>query len=256
MSNTYFYAIVSVVIVSLVSLVGIVTILINKKNIDRLLFILVSISAGTLFGGAFLHLIPEAVEELGEFSIELSFRILAGIIVFFVLDKLVHWKHTHDNPLQIHTKEKNRAGVAYMNLLGDGIHNLLDGLVIAGSYLVSIPTGVATTIAVVVHETPQEIADFGVLLYSGFTRKKALLFNFLSAALAIVGVIIGLILGTRSGAFIASIVPFAGGAFIYIAGSNLIPELLRENRGLRDLLQQFFAFMLGISIMYGLLFIE
>lgn len=255
MNITYLYAILSVVIVSLVSLIGIVTVFFNKKKIDQILFILVSISAGTLFGGAFLHLIPEAVETLGEFSVSLSMRILLGIIVFFVLDKLVHWKHAHNNPLKIHTKEKNNAGMAYLNLLGDGVHNLLDGLVIAGSYLVSIPTGIATTIAVVIHETPQEIADFGVLMYSGFSRNKALLFNFLSAALAIVGTIIGLSLGERSGAFIDTIVPFTGGAFIYIAGSNLIPEILKENRGLKDLLQQLFAFVMGIMIMYALLFI-
>ena len=255
MSNTALYAIVSVVIVSLVSLVGIVTIFFGKDKIDRLLFILVSTSAGTLFGGAFLHLIPEAVEGLGEFSITLSFQILAGIIVFFVLDKLIHWKHFHNEPLLIHTKEKDTTGIAYMNLLGDGVHNLIDGLVIAGSYLVSIPIGIATTIAVVIHETPQEIADFGVLMYSGFSKKRALLFNLLSASLAIVGVIIGLTFGAQSETFTAAIVPFAGGSFIYIAGSNLIPELLRENRGLKDLIQQFFAIMLGISIMYGLLFI-
>ena len=249
------YTIASVIAVSLVSLVGIVTVFFGRKKIDHLLLTLVSVSAGTLFGGAFLHLIPEAVEELGEFSVSISFLVLAGIIVFFVLDKLIHWKHSHIEPSTIHTKEANKTGIAYLNLLGDGFHNFLDGLIIAGSYMVSIPTGVATTIAVIIHETPQEIADFGVLVYSGLSKRKALLFNFFTATLAIIGAIIGLMLGAQSEIFISSIVPFAAGAFIYIAGSNLIPELLRYNRGLKDLLQQFLAFMLGIAIMYGLLLI-
>jgi len=253
---TTLYTIISVIVVSLVSFVGIITLFFRKKKIDRLLLILVSISAGTLFGGAFFHLIPEAVEESGSFSVSISFLILAGITIFFLLDKLIHWRHSHTESSLIHTTKENKPSVAYLNLLGDGFHNFLDGLIIAGSYLVSIPTGIATTIAVVIHETPQEIADFGVLMYSGLSKWKALLFNFFSATLAIVGAIVGLILGTQSEIFIAAIVPFAGGAFVYIAGSNLIPELLRKNHELKILLQQFLAFIVGIIIMYGLLFLE
>jgi len=253
---TTLYTIISVIVVSLVSFVGIITLFFRKKKIDRLLLILVSISAGTLFGGAFFHLIPEAVEESGSFSVSISFLILAGITIFFLLDKLIHWRHSHTESSLIHTTKENKPSVAYLNLLGDGFHNFLDGLIIAGSYLVSIPTGIATTIAVVIHETPQEIADFGVLMYSGLSKWKALLFNFFSATLAIAGAIVGLILGTQSEIFMVAIVPFAGGAFIYIAGSNLIPELLRKNHGLKILLQQFLAFVVGIIIMYGLLFLE
>ena len=256
MVMTTLYTIISVIVVSLVSFVGIITLFFRKKKIDRLLLILVSISAGTLFGGAFFHLIPEAVEESGSFSVSISFLILAGITIFFLLDKLIHWRHSHTESSLIHTTKENKPSVAYLNLLGDGFHNFLDGLIIAGSYLVSIPTGIATTIVVVIHETPQEIADFGVLMYSGLSKWKALLFNFFSATLAIVGAIVGLILGTQSEIFIAAIVPFAGGAFVYIAGSNLIPELLRKNHGLKILLQQFLAFIVGIIIMYGLLFLE
>ena len=253
---TTLYTIISVIIVSLVSLVGIVTLFFRKKKIESLLQILLSISAGTLLGGAFLHLIPEAVEESGSFSVSISLLILAGIIVFFLLDKLIHWKHSHTESSLIHTIKENNPSIAYLNLLGDGVHNFLDGLIIAGSYLVSIPTGIATTIAVVIHETPQEIADFGVLMYSGLSKWKALFYNFLTATLAIVGAILGLILGTQSESLMAAIVPFAGGAFVYIAGSNLIPELLRKNHGLKILLQQFLAFLVGIIIMYGLLFLE
>ena len=253
---TTLYTIISVIVVSLVSLIGIVTLFFGKKKIDHLLPTLVSISAGTLFGGAFLHLIPEAVEESGSFGVSISFFILSGIIIFFLLDKLIHWKHSHTEASLIHSTKENKPSMAYLNLFGDGFHNFLDGLIIAGSYLVSIPTGIATTIAVIIHETPQEITDFGVLMYSGLSKWKALFYNFLAATLAIVGAIVGLILGTQSEIFIASIVPFAGGAFVYIAGSNLIPELLRKNHGLKILLQQFLAFIVGIIIMYGLLFLE
>ncbi len=240
---TILYTIVSVTIVSLVSFVGIITLFFRKKKIERLLLTLVSISAGTLFGGAFFHLIPGAVEESGSFSVSISFLILAGIVIFFLLDKLIHWGHSHTESSLIHTTKENKPSMAYLNLLGDGLHNFLDGLIIAGSYLVSIPTGIATTIAVVIHETPQEIADFGVLMYSGLSTWKALLFNFFSATLAIVGAIVGIILGVRSEVFIGAIMPFAGGAFVYIAGSNLIPELLRKNYGLKILLQQFLTFI-------------
>ena len=255
--TSFFYTIISVIIVSLVSLIGIVVLFFNKKKTDSLLFTLVSISAGTLFGGAFLHLIPEAVEEAGSFSVSISLLILAGIITFFFLDTLIHWKHSHDQSTLIHPREINKkSSIAHLNLLGDGIHNFLDGLLIAGSYLVSIPTGIATTIAVVIHETPQEIADFGVLMHSGLSKRKALLFNFLAASIAIVGAIVGLTLGARSEIFVTAIVPFAGGSFVYIAGSNLIPELLHKNHGLRDVFKQFLAFIGGVAIMYGLLFLS
>jgi len=256
MVMTTLYTIISVIVVSLVSLIGIITLFFGKKKINHLLPTLVSISAGTLFGGAFLHLIPEAVEESGSFGISISFFILLGIIIFFLLDKLIHWKHSHTEASLIHSTKENKSSMAYLNLLGDGFHNFLDGLIIAGSYLVSIPTGIATTIAVVIHETPQEIADFGVLMYSGLSKWKALFYNFLTATFAIVGAILGLILGTQSETFITAIVPFAGGAFVYVAGSNLIPELLRKNHRLKILFQQFLAFLVGIIIMYGLLFLE
>jgi len=256
MITTTIYTILSVVIVSLVSFVGIITLLFGKKKIDKLLMILVNISAGTMLGGTFLHLIPNAVKDAGSFSIFISFFILIGIGSFFLLDKLIHWKHNHPEPSLIHTAQESNPSIAYLNLLGDGIHNFLDGLIIAGSYLISIPTGIAVTIGVIAHETPQEIADFGVLLYSGLSKTKALLYNFYSAITAILGGIIGLVIGTGSEIFMAFIIPFAAGNFIYIAGSNLIPEILQKHPKLKTSLAEFLWFLLGIVIMYGLLFLE
>ncbi len=252
--STVTYTILSVVIVSLVSFIGVIS-LSFKKNLDKLLLSLVSLSAGTLFGGAFLHLLPEAVEKAG-FTLQVSLTLLAGIVVFFVLEKLIHWRHCHAHVHdKSHQHETQTKHIAIMNLVGDGLHNLLDGLIIAGSYMISIPVGIATTIAVILHEVPQEIADFGVLLYSGLSKAKAIMFNFLSAAVSIVGAIIGLIIGSKSGSFIEMIVPFATGGFIYIAGSNLIPELHKECR-LRDNFYHLFMMIIGIALMLALTFME
>ncbi len=256
--TTALLTILSVIVVSLVSLVGVITLLWKKKNLDDFLLILVSLSAGTLFGGAFLHLLPEAVEEKG-FTLQISLLLVAGVLVFFLLEKFIHWRHCHIHGIQtgkemMEHRTHHPSHLAPLNVAGDALHNFVDGLVIAGSYFVSIPVGIATTIAVVLHEIPQEFADFGVLLYSGLSKTKALVFNFLSAAVAIVGAIVGLVIGTKSEAFAGFILPFAAGGFVYIAGSNLIPELHKEC-GLKDSFWHFFVLILGILIMLGLKYI-
>ena len=245
------YTLISVLFVSLVSMIGIVTLFWKKKNRDEFLLLLVSLSAGTLFGGAFLHLLPEAVEKSG-FTLQVSLLLLAGVLVFFLLEKFIHWHHCH-TPTEQASKHlaHHPTHLAPLNLLGDALHNFIDGLVIAGSYFVSVPVGIAATIAVIVHEIPQEFADFGVLLYSGLSKTKALLFNFLSAGVAIIGAVVGLIIGIRSEAFVHLILPFAAGGFLYIAGSNLIPELHKEC-GLKDSFWHFFVLVIGILIMLGL----
>ena len=242
--------IVSVILVSLVSLMGVFSIMLSSKKLDRLLLSLVSVSAGTLLGGAFLHLLPEVSEHQG-FTVQVSLLVLLGVLVFFLLEKFIH--HDRCNP-----SDKDCCGIRHhdtphhigmMNLFGDGLHNFIDGLVIAGSYLVSIPVGIAATVAVIFHEVPQELADFGVLLYAGFSKWKALFYNFLSAAAAIIGAIIGLALGSSSEYFIQLIIPFAAGGFIYIAGVNLIPELHKEC-GIKESILHFSCFVSGMALMY------
>jgi zinc and cadmium transporter len=249
MVGATFYTIISVIIVSLISLVGALSFIRKKSNLTHHLLLFVSVSAGTLFGGVFIHILPEAVERIG-FGMQVSLLVLAGIIVFFLLEKFIHWRHCHGHDPGHH--ETKPSHIAPLNLLGDGIHNFLDGLIIAAAYLVSIPAGIATTVAVIFHEIPQEIADFGVLLYSGLSKWKALFFNFLSATVAILGAIIGLSFGTDG--FINFVLPFAAGGFVYIAGSNLIPELHKEC-GLKDSLWHFIAMLLGLFLMYLLTFI-
>ncbi len=253
MAYELIYTITSVIIVSLVSLLGVFSLLLRKKTERTFLLVLVGLSAGTLFGDAILHLLPEAVEESG-FSPTISLFVLLGIIVFFILERFVHWNHCHGLPAtEKHIGHSHHIGI--LNLAGDALHNFLDGLIIAASYFVSVPVGIATTVAVIFHEIPQEIADFGILIYSGFSRAKALFYNFLSATTAIIGAIIGLLLGAKSDAFVPFILPFSAGAFIYIAGSNLIPELQKEG-SLRESIWHLAAMVFGILIMVALLFLE
>ncbi len=249
-----FNIIISVIIVSLISFVGVLTFLFNEKKLNKFLFLFVSLSAGTMFGGAFLHLLPEAVEVAGGFTTSISLTILFSIVIFFLLNKLIHLNHSHEESSLVHTSEKNKSSIAYLNLFGDGVHNFLDGLVIAGGYLVGIPIGIATTIAVIIHEIPQELADFGVLLYSGFSKWKAVFFNLLSAVTAVLGAILGIYLGAKSENFLNFVLPFAAGSFIYIAGSNLIPEILSNKHKMKQFLLQLTMFLIGILIMYLLLF--
>lgn len=249
------YTLISVFLVSLVSFIGALTLALQKSKMQSILLFLVSLAAGALLGDAFLHLLPEAVGKNG-FGLSLGLVVLAGVVIFFVLEKIIHWHRCHHEHQCVSCEEQKKKkqeikSIAIMNLVGDGVHNLMDGVLIAGSYLVSIPIGIATTIAVILHEVPQEIADFGVLLYGGFSTKKALLFNFLSAALAIVGALIGMSAISVIDGLMAWILPFTAGGFIYIAGADLLPELHKECRT-KDSILHLFALLLGIGIMVGL----
>jgi len=246
----WFYSLVSVAIVSLISLIGILTFSLKEEDLKRMLLYLVSFSAGGLFGDAFIHLIPEAMEDSG-FRIHASLLIIFGIFFSFVVERFLQWRHCH-----ILTSQEHPHPFAYMNLLGDTVHNFIDGLVIGGSYLVSIPLGVATTLAVVFHEIPQEIGDFGVLIYGGFPKSKALFFNFLTALTAILGAILALSLGFLVQGSIPTLIAFAAGNFIYIAGSDLIPEIRREQPETLESALQLTAIVLGTLIMFLLVFLE
>jgi len=243
----WIYALASVFLVSLISFVGVFTLSIRKEKLERYLLLFVSFSAGALLGGAFIHLLPETFEEFG-FGIEISFYVLLGIIVSFALEKLIHWRHCH-----IPTSPAHPHPFAYMNLFGDGIHNFIDGLIIGASYIVSIPMGIATTIAVILHEIPQEIGDMGVLLHGGFRRKKALMLNFVTALTAVIGTIIALSFGAIEG-FIMFLLPFAAGGFIYIAAADLIPEIHKDCEAGKSI-AHLIAITLGIVVMFALLFL-
>jgi zinc and cadmium transporter len=249
MNEALFYTIVSVLVVSLISLIGIVTLSINTKRLHKILLYLVSFAAGALLGDVFIHLIPELIEE-NSFTLQTSLLILGGILVFFSIEKIVHWQHCH-----IPQNGGHNHPFVVTNLVGDGVHNFLDGIIIGASYLVNIPVGIATTIAVIFHEIPQEIGDFGVLLHGGFSKSKALLFNFLSALTAIAGGLIAVLASGIIPSITDYLIPLTIGGFIYIAGSDLIPEL-HKNFETKKSLIQILALILGIAVMASLLLLE
>lgn len=235
-----FYILISTFIISLGGLIGIFTLAIKEKLVQKILLFLVSFSAGALIGGAFIHLLPEAAEKLK--SDNLFLIVLFSFIFFFLVEKLLHWRHCHQGHCEIHT-------FGYMNLIGDSIHNFIDGLIIAATYLTSIQLGIITSLAVVLHEIPQEIGDFGVLLYAGFGKKKAIVANFLVALTAIFGGLVGYFLSFSIGHFTVYLLPFAAGGFIYIAASDLIPEI-RKDTNLKKSLVSFVVFLLGVGVMF------
>lgn len=210
---------------------------------------MVSFSAGALLGDVFFHLLPGIIHTTWR-SITVSLRILGGIVFGLITEKVIRRNHCHMPITKQHTHP-----FALMNLVWDMVHNLIDGLIIGASYLVSIPVGIATTLAVILHEIPQEIWDFGVLIHGWFSRRKALLLNFFTALTAVIGVIIAFLLYRYTDNMVTILVPFAAGTFIYIAGSDLIPELHKENT-LAHSIPQIIFFLLGIWIMSALLFLE
>jgi len=248
--ETWIYAIGSVILVSLLSLIGVLIFPAEKQRTRKFLIYMVSFSAGALFGDAFIHLLPEAAEETG-FSVMLAIYVLSGIVFSFVVEKIIRWRHCH-----LPTTHDHPHPVAFMNLMGDATHNFIDGLIIGASYMASIPVGIATTLAVIFHEIPQEIGDYGVLLHGGFSRAKALAFNLLVALTAVLGAIVALVIGSAvEGLLVPFMLPFAAGAFIYIAGSDLIPELHKETE-VRESIVQLAWFLLGVGVMLALLMIE
>jgi zinc and cadmium transporter len=236
------WIIAATLIVSAGAFAGVVTLALHEKKLQRLLLHLVSLSAGTLIGSAFLHLLPEAVEHGHAHQVfELT---LASFIGFFLIEKGLHWRHCHRGHCDVHQ-------FGYLNLIGDAVHNFIDGLIIAATFMVDINLGIITTIAVASHEIPQEIGDFGVLLYSGFSKTKALISNVLVALTAVAGGIIGYFLNDRVEAFSEMLLPIAAGGFIYIAASDLMPEIRRETNRRRSIIS-FTLFLLGIGLMYVL----
>jgi len=211
----------------------------KKETLHKITLFLVSLSAGALMGGAFLHLLPEAAQEIE--TSKLYLIVLAAFIFFFFMEKLLFWRHCHKENCPIHT-------FGYMNLVGDSLHNFIDGLVIAGAFLVDIKLGIATTIAIAIHEIPQEIGDFGVLIHAGYNKKKALVINYLVALMVVLGGVVGYFMSFTLNNIIPYLLPFAAGGFIYIAASDLMPELRKETN-LKKSVGSFVVFILGIALM-------
>ncbi len=234
--TNFLWAVGASIVVSIISLVGVFTLLLKDEWLDRILFLLISFAAGGLIGGAFLHLLPESLEQSRDSNIFLY--VILGFVLFFVLEKYLHWRHCHKENCATHA-------FTYLNLIGDTVHNLSDGLVIGASFVVSAHFGLITTLVIIFHEIPQEIGDFGVLIYGGFNKSKALFYNFISGLACILGALIGFFLSAHNTAFSIFLLPITAGGFIYVAACDLIPELHKQTELKRTALS-FFTFLAGI----------
>jgi zinc and cadmium transporter len=248
MDSPFILMLSSVVVVSLLSLVGVSLLSLGHKTLHEIIFFLVALAVGGLFGDVFIHLLPEAYKEPSGVT-QASLLVIAGILVFLALENFLQWRHQHTD--EHHAIEP----YGYLNLVADIAHNLIDGLLIGASYLVSVKLGLATTLAVVLHEIPHEFSNFGILVKSGFSKYQALWLNFLTALAAVTGGLIAWWVGSQALSFNQVLIPLTAGSFIYIAGSDLVPQLNKEVAPVRALMQ-FVAIMIGVGLMLLLKVIE
>ncbi len=244
MPTAHLHALLSVVAISVLSFTGALVLALGPARVRRLLPTLVALAAGALIGNVFLHLLPEAVEHTGGFTPGLAWWVLGGLLGFFVIESVIHWHH-HGEDLHEHAHGRVHP-VAWMNLLGDLLHNVIDGMLVAGAWLVGPELGLATTIAVALHEVPQEFGDLGVLLHAGLTPRRALWLNFLSAGGAVVGAVVVLLAG-QSMHVEHQLVPLAAGGFLYVACADLVPELKQRVGGM-GLVTTVLALLAGIAL--------
>ncbi len=252
MSDTYLYTLVSVIIVSLVSLIGVFTLGMKDAFLKSMLHYLISFAAGALLGDVFIHVIPEISQQ--GFSPRVGIYFLIGIVIFFLLEKTIVWYHTHDDEDSEHHDDHANPSFVYVSIIGDSLHNFIDGLVIAASFLVSIPLGIAATIAVIFHEIPHEIGHFAILIHGGWSKGKAMLYNFGSALTSVLGAVIVLLFAKEIQAP-QLLLSLAGASFIYLAMSDIIPELHKEKSVVKSF-WQIVSFIIGVGVMALLISLE
>lgn len=234
----------SALAIAILSMVGIVFVALKHKTLEKILLLLISFSAGTLLGGAFFHLLTEAISEFGQ-PVKIFIFMLIGFALFFILEKIFRWRHCHEEHCDTHKH------LGKLNLIGDGFHNIIDGLILISAFAVSLKLGWSILFAIALHEVVQEIGDFGVLLYAGYSKTKALIYNFISACTILIGVILGHFLVNSIQNINIFLLPFAAGGFIYIATSDIIPELHKESN-LKKSILSFIFFVLALILMYFL----
>ncbi len=228
----------STVIVSLVSLIGIFALSVRRESLWLLIFILISFAAGVLLGTSFFRLLPESSFQLGLDEAVKYF--IVGFTSFYLLERIIRWRHCQEIECKVHPVSK-------LTLIGASFHNFIDGITIAITYVTDINLGIITTLAIIAHEIPHELGDFGILVFGGYTVRKALLYNFLTALTAILGSLLGYFLVAKN--ILPYIIAFAGGNFTYIATSDLIPELHKETDLGRSLIS-FLVFVSGLILVY------
>lgn len=251
----YAYIFGSVLVVSAASLIGLFTISLRTDLLKRVVFLLVAVAAGALFGNALLHLLPEAYEQLSDVRITGLF-VFIGILLFFMLEKFLRWQHVHDFTPAFDNCDPEHGShthpVGSLILVADGVHNFIDGTIIAAAYLTSVELGIAATLAILLHEIPQEVGDFGLLLHAGYTRMRAILFNFFSALAALLGAVVALLASQYLDGFVPYILALSAGGFVYIAGSDILPEL-HKTTSVRRSLMQLVALVAGFLLIGALI---
>ena len=218
---------------------------VNKEKMNKIVHFLLAFSAGSLLGGALLHLLPEASEFLNAESLFTS--LLIAFTAFLLIEKIIHWRHGHSEDCHIHP-------VGSVNFIGSALHNFIDGLVIAGAFVAGTNIGIVTSLAVALHEIPHKIGDYGVYLFSGHQHKKALIIDFISSLMIVVGGMVGYFALQRIEIIMPYLMPIAAGGFIYIATSDLLPEVKKESNREKSILLML-TFVLGIILMYGIKFL-
>lgn len=232
---------------SLAALVGGLVLLTREKLALKISHFLSSFAAGVLLGTAFFDLLPEALHEGEELGIDIFFWTLFGIILFFLIERFIHWFHHHDD---YHEHEKESKTTLPLIIIGDTMHNFIDGVVIAATFMADPRLGIITSLAVFAHELPQEIGDFGLMLHKGMKRKKIILVNILSAAVAFAGAILTYLLGNILQNYIPIFISVTAGFFIYIATSDIIPEIHYEKRRAHSIFETLLL-IAGIVVMWA-----
>jgi len=243
--STFLYIIIASILESLVALIGILFLLFGYNRFKKYLHYLISFSVGTFLAVVFFELLPEAMEKTNIESA--SFYTLGGFLFFFLLSHFLRWYHHHEGDCCEH--ENIKVG-GHLVLVGDLIHNFIDGIIIALAFLVSIPIGIATTIAVLSHEFPQEASDFFILINSGFSKGKALLLNFLVSLSTVFGAVLTYFTASEIDKIIGPALGIVAGNFLYIAMSDLIPELNNKHPKIKDVFFQFLFILFGILLIY------
>ncbi|MFA5158787.1 MAG: ZIP family metal transporter [Patescibacteria group bacterium] len=233
------WIIVSSLILALVSLAGGLALVITGKKFNQLIMYLVSFSAGALLAGALVHLLPESFEKIAN-SMLVSLLVLSGLVSFYILEQFISWHHCH------RSVGEHVHPVSYLILIADGVHNLIDGLAVGSAFMIDYHLGIATLIAVVAHEVPQELGDFGILIHSGWTARRALVFNLLSSLTFFIGAIITYFLSKEIE--IVYLLPIAAGSFIYIAAVDLLPQVNKACEQ-KPKLAHFLSFVLGTVLL-------
>lgn len=247
MLDSYFAIILSTLLVSLISLIGVLALSIKKKFLDNALLFLVAFAAGSMLGAAFFEILPESMDVLGQNALTFT---LVGILVFFVIERYIHWHHCHREHSHGLIAESIRP-LPFLNLIGDGLHNMLDGAIIAASYLTDFQLGIISTVAIALHEIPQEFGDFGILIHGGLKVKQALSYNLISALLAVMGAISEIVFASNFQSITPIILGIAGGGFIYLSLVDIIPELHKETKT-GKIVSQGIALLLGLLVIFSL----